>query len=355
MKVRKLYNNLTPLCFLPNGKLVCYQYGNLILLEEGKITFKRLIFNDLKERILGRSQLLFRLLRLGVRTAIALNNDIILMSKGKFLYEYSLKEEVFIGEHELKNNRPLSFTQISGLKGFKTGIYYGGYVTDNKSNSEICIYRRVDNSEWQTVFTFPKGSIEHVHALIPDSYQNCVWVLTGDFGEGAAIWKATNNFQKVEKAVSNSQKYRGCVAFPTKDGLIYATDAPFAKNAICLLKPNLRITQLKEIAGSCIYGCMWGDQYVFSSTVEGDGRNETLFKLLFDYRLGAGILDKYVHLYVGNLHDGFHELYKERKDVLPFIFQFGAIRFPAGNNDSRFLYFQPVATTNDLSLFHLEY
>lgn len=55
-------------------------------------------------------------------------------------------------------------------------------------------------------------------------------------------------------------------------------------------------------------------------------------------------------MYLGNLETGFEEVYKEKKDMLPFAFQFGVFRLPYGVNNGNVLYFQPVATKNDLKL-----
>ena len=52
----------------------------------------------------------------------------------------------------------------------------------------------------------------------------------------------------------------------------------------------------------------FNDKYVFSSTVEGDGRNTPRMEFYFGRKRGAGIKDEYVHLYCGNLKDGFKEI-----------------------------------------------
>ena len=120
---------------------------------------------------------------------------------------------------------------------------------------------------------------------------------------------------------------------------------------------TIEVKELFPIHGSCIYGCQWKDKYVFSSTVEGDGRNTSLWEFYFGRKRGAGIKDNSVHLYIGNLLDGFNEIYVEKKDIMPFYtFQFGVFKFPYEVNNSDFLYFQPVATkNNDLSLMTLHY
>lgn len=94
---------------------------------------------------------------------------------------------------------------------------------------------------------------------------------------------------------------------------------------------------------------------MFSSTVEADGRDEPLLKLLFSKKRGTEIEDDYVRMYMGNLESGFKEIYKEKMDRLLFIFQFGVFKFPAGVNNSDTLYFQPVSTKgNDLRLMGME-
>ena len=69
----------------------------------------------------------------------------------------------------------------------------------------------------------------------------------------------------MERVAWNDQQYRGCVVFPVREGLLYATDAPFAKNYIYLMNPDtMELKRIAPIDGSCIYGCQCGDQFVFS-------------------------------------------------------------------------------------------
>lgn len=342
----------SPLCILPSGKIICYKLGNLVVLDNDQIIEKYKLFNSKKERLYGRCKVLYRLLRLGVRAAEALDENHVLLSVGNMIHEYdfskrSLSNGFFIGD----GIRPLIFTKVENIKGFDDCVVFGGYL-GNRNKRPVNIYKRIDTDKWDVVYTFAEGTINHVHNIVADSYRQCLWVFTGDFDEAAAIWKITDNFKKVERVACNNQQFRGCVVFPVKEGLLYATDAPFAKNFIYLM--NTETMELKEIApidGSCIYGCQCGDKIVLSSTVEPDGRDSSLWKLLTSRKRGAGITDMYVHLYCGNLEEGFKEIYKEKKDLWPYLFQFGVFRFPYGKNESNKLYFQPVATNkNDMNL-----
>lgn len=352
MKVRKIANIVTPLCFLPNGSLVCYRYGDLFIYQNDKIVAKYKLFSSYKERLLSRNNAINRLLRLGIRTAIALDNDNILISVNSTLYEYCFsKHRLSTGYQLPKGTRPLIFTKIKDIDGFSDGIVFGGYLS-NSTKKSVNMYHRTTTDNWEVVYTFEQGEINHVHNIVADNYRQCLWVFTGDFDDAAAIWKVTDDFKRVERVLFGSQQYRGCVIFPVEQGLLYATDTPFADNYIYLLDTEtLKIKTIREISGSCIYGCEWQSNYVFSSTVEPDGRNQTLKGLLFNRKRGGGIKDNFVHLYCGNIEKGIIEVYKENKDWLPYIFQFGVFKFPYGYNRGKTLYFQPIATKkNDLRL-----
>ncbi len=355
--VKRIDNQLAPLCMMPDNILVCYKHGNIVLLEDMTVTKTFPLFKTWKERILGRCKLVYRALRLGIRAAESIDNENIVLSRGNMLYELNiqtgkLSDGYFCGE----GIRPLIFTEVKNIEGFDDGIYFGGYL-GNMGKKPVSIYHRMSADQWEVVYTFPQGVINHVHNVVADPYRQCLWVFTGDFDEAAAIWKVSDGFKKVERMACNDQKYRACVVYALPEGLLYATDAPFADDFIYLLNPEtMEAKVLYPIHGSCIYGCQWKDQYVFSSTVEGDGRNNSRWQFYFGRKRGAGIKDDYVHMYMGNLEEGFKEIYKEKKDGMPlYTFQFGVFKFPAGVNNGDTLYFQPVATKkNDQCLVQSE-
>lgn len=350
-------NNLSPLCFLPSGKLVCYRQGEVLVFENGQLIKTISAFHNRKEKFLSRSRYLYRLLRMGVRAAWAIDDQNILLSVGNTIIELNLEsgtmsEGYFCGQ----GVRPLIFTQVEGVLSVDSGIYFGGYL-GNREKKPVSVYKRVGRDNWEEVYTFAQGTINHVHTIVNDPYRDCLWIFTGDFDEASAIWKVTDNFKTVERVCCNDQKYRGCVVFALPEGLLYATDAPFADDFIYLMNPaDYSVKMIAPIDGSCIYGCQWKDKYVFSTTVEGDGRNTSRMEFYFGRKRGAGIKDEYVHMYCGNLKEGFTEIYKEKKDCMPYYtFQFGVFKFPYGVNNTDTLYFQPVATNkNDLKLMRLK-
>jgi len=353
MSVRRLAKHTTPLCWLPCGKLVCYKEGSIVVYKDDMVEKSFPIFPDKKERLFAKSNILFRGMRLGVRASIALSDEVILLSKGSMLYELNLATEVLSkGTTVGAGIRPLIYTDVKGIEGVDDGIYFGGYL-GNRAKNPVHIYKRTGEDKWEVVYTFSQGTINHVHAIVSDPYRQCLWIFTGDFEEAAAIWKVTDNFKTVERVACTDQKYRGCVVYALPEGLLYATDAPFADDFIYFLNPeSMETKMIAPIDGSCIYGTKWKDKYVFATTVEGDGRNTPKMEFYFGRKRGAGIKNEYVHMYCGNLETGFKEIYKEKKDCLPYYsVQFGVFKFPYGDNTCDTLYFQPIATNkNDLRL-----
>jgi len=355
MMVDVVAKQTKPLCFLPSGKLVAYRNGDLLLLSDKGTEEKHPLIKSKKETLLGHSKLLTRLLRLGFKQAIALDEDHVILSVKNVLYEYCFSQKTlsngFVADGRI---RPLYFTEIKDIEGFDDGIIWGGYQV-NMDKGPVHIYRRTGTDKWEIAYTFEKGKINHIHNIISDPYRKCLWVFTGDFGEAAAIWKITENFQKVERVVCDDQHYRACVAFALPEGILYATDTPFADNFIYIIRDisTMKRETIAPLSGSCIYGCRWNDQYVFASTVEGDRYG--FVDVFFKHDLGAGIKDNFAHLYIGNLANGFQDVYKGEKDRLPYIFQFAAFMFPTGTNNSSSLFFYPMGTKeNDLNLMRLK-
>lgn len=202
--------NTTPLCFMPDGRLICYQQGNVVIINE-KYEVKRFpLFCSKKERLLGKCKLINRFHRLGIRASVALDNNSIVLSIGNMLHELNIESCILSKGFILGNGiRPLIFSTVKDIYKIEDGIYFGGYL-GNAKKKPVNVYHRTGVDQWKVVYTFPQGSINHVHNIVPDPYRNCLWMFTGDFDEASAIWKVTDNFQKVERVVCNDQKYRSC-------------------------------------------------------------------------------------------------------------------------------------------------
>ena len=345
----KNYKNYIALTFINEEYILLSKFNHLYKknIHTDDIYFLTSIPCSLISWILLRINIFSRILRLDIRLAQNINQNKIVIVFNKCFYELSLIDNTCIKTFKLaRGKRPLSFCNVNGISGFDNSIYFGEYI-NNFERNEIHIYKRKKNTNWEIVYTFPRGEIEHIHSIIMDNSNDCLWIFTGDFNSASAIWMAKNNFKYVEAVLRGKQEFRACVGFPVKEGVLYATDSQFEKNSIRLLENDGQkwaSREIMQINGPAIYGCKVLDQYIFSTSVEGGIISNNILTNLLNKKIGTGIIENFSHIIVGTLENGFKTIYKIQKDNLPFIlFQFGVFTFPSGNNLSKYLYANTVA------------
>jgi len=295
---------------------------------------------------LTRSQLLTRALRLGVQCGSVWRDTVVIAAGGRLISVRKTGDtlsEARLEAHLRQGRSPLNFAVLDGVDGFDDGVCYGEYFT-NPARGPVGIMRRDQHGQWSRAFEFPAGEINHIHNLVPDPARGCVWILTGDFDEGAAIWMARNNFSTVEAVVRGTQEVRACVAYPVPQGLLYATDSQLHGNSIRLLEAGgagWTHRQLWPVNGPVIYGARVGELYVFSTATEPNQAVRCRLSSLLDTRPGPGIARNESQVILGSIEHGFHTVLTRAKDPLPYrLFQFGNIFFPSGtsSNDRLFIY-----------------
>lgn len=293
-----------------------------------------------------------RLLREDVSIAISIDNENILFVKNKNIICLNILNSRINYKIPIKRgSRPLNILKVDSLNNFDSGIYFGEYF-DNQKLDEVNIFR-IENEKLKSVYTFKKNTIYHIHNLVVDKKRNCIWILTGDFGNEAAIYQAKDNFRIVKKIVGGFQMFRSCVAFPTEKGLLYATDSQFEPNSVKILYKNKKdwlVEDITNLNGPCIYGTKINDKYYFSTSVEAINSGN-LFQRLLRNKRGPGVIKNQSEIKCVDLLNGSNIIYKNKKDILPFIlFQFGNIFFPNGKNKTNKLIFTPIGLKlNDLS------
>lgn len=315
-------------------------YGDLILSKGNMVFEKKLGKLDLvcklpvafRVKFFLKSKLLRRLFRYGVMSAVEFDGAYYFAFE-RVIYRYDLNSGHLTSDFMFSNGRgPLSFTVVQDLQGFQDGIYFGEYIS-NPNKKRVNIFKRQD--VWSVVHGFPDGELNHIHNLIPDHESKCLWVLAGDFGESASIYRVVDNFQKVEKVVGGSQNYRACVAFPFEGGLLYATDTQQNNNSIRVLKKNNGLwesQQMYNIIGSCIYGQELPDYYVFSTSTEPTEKVKSRILGLLDNKPAPAIEKNQSDIILMSKSSLKVEvIYSAKKDMFPYrLFQFGTVMFPQG-------------------------
>jgi hypothetical protein len=228
----------------------------------------------------------------------------------------------------LRGTRPLHITAVPG-----GAIFWGEYF-DNPAREQVHIYASTDDGEtWSIAYTFRKGAIRHVHNIVHDPWLECLWVLTGDYGEECRILRAACDFSRVESVLQGQQQARAVAAIPTAEGIYFASDTPLESNSIYHLDRRQSLRQVATINSSSINGCRVGERVFFSTMVEPSEVNR----------------DRHVRLY-GNTANGgqWRPLLSWKKDRWPMgLFQYGNAFLPDGDNHTPFLALTTVAVQSD--------
>ena len=329
-------------------------------IKEQRIKYLASLPWSFKQKVFSINRIAYRITRGGIKNGIVFGQSLYCAFSG-IIWRIPLCDKANNAPHEVYRFRngqsPLTFTLVddskSLLTSFSVGVYFGEYFS-NPNKKEVNIYRINKLGAIENIFTFKTGLINHVHSIVFDTFRSCAWVLTGDFEKGAGIWQVFDNFNKVCCIVCGEQKFRSCVAFAMKEGLLYATDSQFESNNIRLLKiadSSIKSIPLFSINGPSIYGTKLGKNFVFTTATEPKVGVNVSFKDIIcrDRAPGIVVNSSFVYLVTPKLE--LYQLFSKRKDYWPYyLAQFGNILVPSGENTSEYLVTYSVANRkNDQS------
>ena len=348
----KVHKGYQPIAYI-GDKLIIARYNKFFIATHdlSEISYLCSLPIPILLKIASRCSFLSRLMRLHFGAAALVDQDksiLIFFRNNLYCVDTNLgivkKEQVpgLVG-------KPLHL-HVMDMDPYKGHVLLGEYHP-NASKKPIKIYRRHANGSWRLAYTFPDKSINHIHGFFEDNDSQKIYILTGDFGHAAAIWRANADFSGFECIASNTQLARACWMTKLDEKIYYASDSPSQNNYLCTLNENkpFEIRALFPILGSSIYNSNSFDEVaVFSTAVEPIPSKKINLGYLFSRRRGAGILTDSVHVYLGSPDKGFMIIFSAKKDFLPFgLFQFGNIRFPIGkNNNSSILHFFCTGVSN---------
>lgn len=229
----------------------------------------------------------------------------------------------------IRGTRPLHITAVPD------GVVYWGEYFDNPQRDEVHVYASIDHGiSWSIAYTFPKGAIRHVHNIVHDPWQNCLWVLTGDYGDECRILRASCDFSKVEAVLQGNQQARAVALVPMEDGLYFSSDTPLEANFIYRLDRQGGLSRLARMSGSSIYGCRVGAHVFFSTMVEPSDVNRDLHVRIYG---GRGIKG-----------EDWQSLLAWKKDKWSMrFFQYGNAFLPDGANGNPYLAISTVAVEQE--------
>lgn len=288
--------------------------------------------------ITARTNLTSRLLRDGFHALAVLPSRAMVAAVPGAIITLRPNQTTFQITHKItRGTRPLHITAVP------SGPVFWGEYFDNASRDEVHIYASADGgSSWSVAYTFPKGSIRHVHNIVHDPWQDCLWVLTGDYGDECRILRASYDFRQVEVILQGHQQSRAVALVPAKNGVYFSSDSPLELNAIYHLDRSGKLSQLAPLSSSSIYGCRVGADIFFSTMVEPSAANP----------------DRFVRIFGGRDGENWRPLLAWKKDRWPLrFFQYGNAFLPDGENSTLYMAVTTIAVESEdmaTSLYEVE-
>lgn len=283
---------------------------------------------ELKRRLTVSNRITARLLRDGFHALAVLPTGGLVAAVARAIITLRPGEREFSVTHRIaRGTRPLHITVAPN------GMIFWGEYFDNAARDEVHIYGSLDGEKWNVTYTFPKGEIRHVHNIVYDGWDDCLWILTGDYGDECRILRADCNFSQVETVMQGNQQARAVALVPMQDGLYFASDTPLETNFIYRLDRGGNLSRLAKISGSSIYGCHVGEHVFFSTMIEPSKANP----------------DRHVRIYGGQTgSELWGPLLAWEKDSWPMgLFQYGNAFLPDGNNTTEYLALTTVAVKSE--------
>ena len=226
-----------------------------------------------------------------------------------------------------------SLTQVGVLKNFRNalhggiavtprGIYVGEYGSNSERNSVSIINSSDNGYSWATIYTFPKGSIKHVHGVYFDSYTGRLWIPTGDFNGECFLISANYNFTDVIKYGDGTQKWRAVGLFFKEKEVVWGMDSPLEVSFI---------QRFDRKEGTLTKGVGFpGPVWYVKQLSDGVSLLQT------SVEIGAGVSSNSSHVYASIDLENWHRVASFKKDFWPMpYFKWGVISFADGEQSSQ--------------------
>lgn len=280
------------------------------------------------QNVAARNELASRLVRAGFHALAVHPKGNLVAAVPSAIATLRLGEEEFRTSHRItRGTRPLHIAATPCGK-----LFWGEYF-DNPERNEVHVYASEDAGlTWNVAYTFPPGSIRHIHNICYDRWQNCLWVFTGDYGRECKILRASLDCARIDEVLGGSQQVRAVAALVTDAGLFFASDTPLEQNYIYFLDRNGRVSEISRISSSSIYGCRNSNGLFFSAMAEPSDVNSAR-----DVRLCASA--------DGSRWDTVASWHKDRWPMK--WFQYGNAFLPDGDNQTSFLAATTIAVTGE--------
>jgi len=210
-------------------------------------------------------------------------------------------------------------------------ILWGEYLGIIQPDRPIRLLASRDSGRsFQVIHTFEPGTTGHVHNIVYDDSAGHYWVLVGDHGMQSGIAKLSLDLRHLEWFVRGDQQFRAVEIFGFGNHLLYGIDSEVERCGIVRLDKTTREPErIRDLDGSCIYGCRFGGVLAITTSVEPSEVIGTQWTQLWLSRDGIN----------------WKRAFRRKKDMWHSgYFQFGSIVLPSGATSRETIFFSGQAT-----------
>ncbi len=284
----------------------------------GKRVTREYSVGGLLQKLLSSVRLSRQLLREGLHHLVPLKNGNIFVVAKKKAYTIGENGEIKYVFEGFRGNKPAHQGVCQTPDGT---IFFGEYTINVSHENDTELYRSTDGGKtFRSVLKFTGEQIRHIHFIKYDPYEKCIWLGTGDEDKENLLMRSVDNGDTWETVGGGSQDWRAVGVCFNEKSLVWGTDAgsvPDTNHIIEMDRATHALKIISDAEGPC-HGCgSLSDGRVFISTgVEGGENEKDRFARLKEIKNGV-----------------ISDIMKEKKDIFPFILQYGVMRFPAGTEN----------------------
>jgi hypothetical protein len=290
-------------------------------------------------KILGKSRLITRGMRWGIRDLRRLNSGTVLVIADRKVYRSSGNGSgAFKSVYKFRKGvGPLREGWCEDDEG---NCYLAEYFLNNGRDSSVNLVKSTDDGHtWETIASFDR--IRHIHCVQFDPFSRCIWLGTGDRDDESSIRFSEDRGDTWSAIGSRDQMFRTVSFIFTKDYVYWGSDAPTKQNYVYRqTRKNGAIDKLAAVNSPVHYSTMLENgTIVFGTTAEGNSEGK------------SAAWDDKAHIWASPDGKEWTDVASWEKDVYPYILGLGRIYFPHGRSGDN-IYFTTEALRNvDNTLF----
>ncbi len=276
-------------------------------------------------RLVARSRLPARALRLGVRGLRKLKSGTVLViADGRI---FRVREGEIQVVHSFERGRgPLREGWCEDDSG---NCYLGEYFLNNRRHVPVRLLKAEDDGQsWRSICSFL--DIRHIHCVQYDAYSKSIWLGTGDRDEESSISFSQDEGGTWTKVGSGDQMFRAVSLLFTQDHVYWGSDAPTRQNYIYRYdRKSAEIERLVAVDGPVYYSTILDSGIkIFTTATEGNSEGK------------SAEWDKKAHIWASADGICWEDLMSWEKDVCPYILGHGRVLLAHGQLDD-ILFFTP--------------